>query len=56
MKEDMPNWKRFFEEVTGMEYSGTNREPPQKKDKSKTATVRREGDGTEKTKVSAESI
>lgn len=48
---DMPNWKRFYEQVTGKVYGTVNREPPQKKNKTKTAMNRREGSGEKKTKV-----
>lgn len=48
---DMPNWKRFYEQVTGKVYGTVSREPPQKKNKTKTAMNRREGSGEKKTKV-----
>lgn len=51
IKEDMPHWRAFVEEITGRPYNSPNREPPQKKNKMKTATVRREGSGEKKTKV-----
>ena len=49
MKEDMPNWKRFYEQVTGKVYGTVNREPPKKK--KNTAVDWREGREPEKTKI-----
>lgn len=36
MKEDMPNWRRFVESVTGRSYGSVNREPPKKGTKPRT--------------------
>lgn len=43
IKEDMPHWRAFVEEITGRPYNSPNREPPQKKKKTKTTMNRREG-------------
>ena len=51
MKEDMPRWRAFVEQITGRPYSSPNREPPQKKIKNKITTNRREGREPEKTKI-----
>lgn len=40
MKEDMANWRRFVEEITGRPYESPNREPPKK---TKTTMDRRGG-------------
>lgn len=55
-KEDMPNWKRFYEQVTGKVYGTVSREPPQEKNKSKTATVRREGSEPEPKEICTEKV
>ena len=47
MKEDMRNWRRFVEQVTGKPYGAIKPEPPKKKNGD-----RREGGvGPEKTEV-----
>ena len=56
MKEAMPNWKRFYEQVTGKVYGTVSREPPQEKSKSKTATVRREGSEPEPKEICTEKV
>lgn len=40
MKEDMPNWRRFVEQVTGKPYGTIKPEPPKKKTKT---TMNRRG-------------
>lgn len=40
MNNDMPNWRRFVEEITGRPYESPNREPPKK---TKTTMDRRGG-------------
>lgn len=51
---DMENFKKFWESVTGRPYGSPP--PPQKKNKMKTATVRREGSEPEPKEICTEKV
>ena len=50
----MPHWRAFVEQITGRPYGSPS--PPQNKNKSKTATVRREGSEPEPKEICTEKV